>query len=69
MALASIFDDFHDKDLGRIPEQYSVNGNGRHLRTQLDIAFLKVMSIQVNESDLFTLYDSIDSSLKQWLGK
>jgi hypothetical protein len=38
IALASIFDDFKDKDLGRIPEQYS--GRGRQLRTHLDFAFL-----------------------------
>jgi hypothetical protein len=65
-ALASIFDSFRAKDLGRIPEQYSANG--RQLRTQLDLAFLKVMGIEAKESDLFTLYDDISSSLKQWLG-
>jgi len=68
-ALASIFDNFGKKDLGRIPEQYSLIGEGRQLRTQLDLAFLKVMGIQVNESDLSALYDSIDSSLRQWLGE
>lgn len=68
-ALASTFDDFQDKDLGRIPEQYISNGRGRQLRTQLDIAFLEVMGIEAKENDLSTLYDDISSSLKQWLGE
>ncbi len=67
-ALASIFDDFRDKDLGRIPEQYSSNGTGKQLRTELDISFLKALNIEVEESDLAGLYDNISSSLKQWLG-
>jgi hypothetical protein len=66
-ALASIFDNFQRKDLGRIPEQYG--GGGRQLRTQLDLAFLKVMGIEAKESDLFALYDDISSSLRQWLGE
>jgi len=65
-ALASIFDNFKDNDLGRIPEQYS--GEGRKIRTQLDLAFLKVIGITASESDLHSLYDDICSSLKQWLG-
>lgn len=65
-ALASIFDQFSDKDLGRIPEQYS--NKGRQNRMQLDSAFLEIMGIQTKESDLSALYDSISSSLKQWLG-
>jgi hypothetical protein len=65
-ALASIFDDFKDKDLGRVPEQYSKQG--RLLRTQLDLAFMKVMGIEANENDLLALYDDISSSLIQWLG-
>jgi hypothetical protein len=66
-ALASTFDNFREKDLGRIPEQYSAKG--RQLRTQLDLAFLKVMGIEAKENDLFTLYDDISSSLRQWLGE
>jgi hypothetical protein len=66
-ALASIYDNFKDKDLGRIPEQY--REKGRQLRTQLDQTFLKVIGIDVKESDLHSLYDEITSSLKQWLGE
>jgi hypothetical protein len=66
-ALASIFDSFQEKDLGRIPEQY--RGVGRQLRVQLDLAFLKAMGIEAREDDLFSLYDDISSSLKQWLGE
>lgn len=65
-ALASIFDEFKEKDLGRIPEQYSKNG--RQLRTQLDLVFLKTLDIEASENDLFALYDDISSSLTQWLG-
>jgi hypothetical protein len=68
-ALALIFDDFQAKDLGRIPEQYDSKGKGRQLRTQLDLAFLKVMGIEAKESDLSALYDDISSSLRQWLGE
>ncbi len=67
-ALASVFDEFHDKDLGRIPEQYNSNGSGRQLRAQLDLAFLRVMGIGATESDLSALYDNVSSSLRQWLG-
>jgi hypothetical protein len=66
-ALATIFDEFQGQDLGRIPEQY--DSKGRQLRTQLDVAFLKAMGIEAGEGDLATLYDSISSSLKQWLGE
>lgn len=65
-ALASIFDSFQEKDLGRIPEQYGAAG--RHLRAQLDLAFLEAMDIEAKEGDLFALYDDISSSLRQWLG-
>lgn len=66
-ALASVFDEFQDKDLGRIPEQYSKQG--RRLRTHLDLAFLKVMGIEAIETDLSSLYDDISASLGQWLGE
>jgi len=66
--LVSVFEQFKDKDLGRIPEQYS-SKEGKQLRTQLDLAFLKVMGIEAKESDLSSLYDNIASSLRQWLGE
>ncbi len=68
-ALSLIFDDYQSKDLGRIPEQFDIKGTGRQLRTQLDLAFLKVMEIEAKEEDLHSLYDDISSSLKQWLGE
>lgn len=66
--LAGIFDEFRDEDLGRIPEQYSLNGSPEQYRTRLDLAFLKAMGIKANESDLLPLYQDISSSLMQWLG-
>ncbi len=66
-ALSLIFDDFQARDLGRIPEQYSAEG--RQLRMQLDLAFLKIMGIEANETDLSSLYDDISASLTQWLGE
>jgi hypothetical protein len=67
-ALAEIYDEFSDKELCRIPEQYGSKGEVDKLRVQLDLAFLKCLGIQVEESALLLLYSQIGSSLTQWMG-
>ncbi|MCD6387406.1 MAG: hypothetical protein J7L30_03695, partial [Methanophagales archaeon] len=62
--LAKVFDEFKDKDLGRIPEQF-VNYN---LRLELDKAFLKAVGAEVDEDALTDLYEEIRSSMEQWIG-
>ena len=67
-ALAQIYDEFKDKELARIPEQYGSKGEVDKLRVQLDLSFLKCLGIQVEESALLSLYSQIGSSLAQWMG-
>ena len=67
-ALAKIYDEFKDKELARIPEQYGSKGEVDKLRVQLDLSFLKCLGIQVEESVLLSLYSQIGSSLAQWMG-
>jgi len=62
--LARVFDEFKDKDLGRIPEQF-VNYD---LRLELDKAFLKAVGAEVDEDALTDLYGEIRSSMEQWIG-
>lgn len=66
--LATIFDEFKDRDLGRIPKQYGPKGKVSKLRLELDLSFLEAVGIQVDENDLLSLYQEIASSLGQWLG-
>jgi hypothetical protein len=66
--LASVFDEFKDKLLSRIPEQFGSGGKVDDLRIELDTAFLGVIGITVEKDDLLLLYHEIGSSLKQWIG-
>jgi type I restriction-modification system DNA methylase subunit len=66
--LAALFDEFKDKELARIPEQYGSKGEVDKQRVQLDHAFLKIMGIDADESTLLSLYSQIGSSLVQWMG-
>lgn len=66
--LAEVFDEFKDRRLQRIPTQYGTVGRVNKARTELDLAFLRVMGISVKESDLLSLYGQIGSALKQWIG-
>ena len=66
--LAATFDNFKNKDLSRIPEQYGLKGKVDRLRTELDLSFLEAMGIHAKEDDLLPLYCEIASSFRQWLG-
>lgn len=67
--LAKVFDDFKNKELRRIPDQYGCDGKIDGLRTELDISFLKAVGVPAHEGDLLELYQEIGSSLSQWMGK
>jgi hypothetical protein len=67
-ALAALFDEFKDVELSRIPQQYGSDGIVDKLRLQLDKKFLKILDINVTDSDLLALYGQIGSSLAQWVG-
>lgn len=67
-ALAALFDEFKDVELSRIPQQYGSDGIVDMLRLQLDKKFLKILDINVADSDLRSLYSQIGSSLAQWVG-
>ncbi len=67
-ALAALFEEFKDVELSRIPQQYGPDGVVDKQRLQLDKKFLKILDIDVAESDLFSLYSQIGSSLAQWVG-
>jgi hypothetical protein len=66
--LAEVFDDFKDKHLSRIPEQFGSDGKIDNLRIELDTDFLSAIGITVKKDDLLLLYHEIGSSLKQWIG-
>ncbi|MCL5318234.1 MAG: N-6 DNA methylase [Thaumarchaeota archaeon] len=66
--LATIFDEFKDKQLTRLPEQYGSAGKVDELRVELDKAFLNAIGIKINTDDLLLLYHEIGSSLRQWIG-
>jgi hypothetical protein len=66
--LATLFDEFKDKELDRIPGQYGSRGKVDSLRVELDRAFLKIMGVDADESALLSLYSQIGSSLVQWMG-
>jgi hypothetical protein len=67
-ALAALFGEFKDVELSRIPQQYGSDGIVDKLRLQLDKKFLKILDINVADSDLLALYSQIGSSLAQWVG-
>ena len=67
-SLSDIFDKFKDLDLGRIPQQYNNESDTYKLRRELDKSFLKALQIDVKDKDLDSLYQEINSSLKQWIG-
>jgi len=68
-SLATIYEEFKDADLGRIPEQYGLKGEVNKLRVALDLSFLKTVGMHVTEYSLLSFYKEIASSLKQWLGE
>ena len=67
-SLSDVFDKFKDIDLGRIPQQYNNESDTYKLRRELDKSFLKALQIDVKDKDLDSLYQEINSSLKQWIG-
>jgi len=67
-AFAGLFDKFGDSPFWRIPEQYGSKGTVDRLRLELDTAFLGVLGIQAEESELLSLYAEIAQSLVQWVG-
>ena len=67
-SLSDVFDKFKDLDLGRIPQQYNNESDTYKLRRELDKSFLKALQIDVKDKDLDSLYQEINSSLKQWIG-
>jgi len=67
-SLIKVFDKFKDLDLGRIPQQYNNESDTYKLRRELDKSFLKALQIDVKDKDLDSLYQEINSSLKQWIG-
>lgn len=66
--LAKVFDEFKDKELLRIPQQYGSKGDVDSLRVELDRAFLNVLGINISDKSLLLLYSQIGSSLTQWMG-
>ena len=68
IALAKLFDEFKDKQLMRIPEQYGSRGDIDELRLELDLSFLNIMGIHPDKNDLLLLYREIGSALTQWMG-
>lgn len=67
-ALASVFDEFKDKEPARIPDQYGLHGEFDKIRIELDIAFLEALGVRVKGNDLIPLYKEIGASLGQWMG-
>jgi len=67
-ALASIFEKFRDAPFLRIPEQYGSTGKIDKLRLELDLSFLNIMGMEIEETDLLSLYEEIGQSLVQWIG-
>jgi len=67
--LAEVFDRFKDVDLGRIPDQYGINGKVSKSRLALDASFLRAIGMPVSEDDLLPFYKEIASSFRQWLGE
>lgn len=68
-SLATVYEQFKDADMGRIPEQYGIKGEPSKSRIALDLSFLKVMGVPASEHDLLSFYKEIASSLRQWLGE
>ena len=54
--MASVFDEFKDKLLSRIREQFGSGGKVDDLRIELDTAFLGVIGEQWRKIDLLLLY-------------
>lgn len=68
VAVSTVYDDFKDKELERIPNQYGMNGEVDINRLNLDSAFLQALGFKFEKSDLLKLYKEIAQSLKQWIG-
>jgi len=65
--LATLFDQFENKDLKRLMEQYRMNGDIDQNRLLLDFTFLEIMGISVTKDELLGFYKHVGSSLKQWI--
>ena len=66
--LTKIFEEFCTKELPRIPQQYGANGSANKIRVKLDLSVLNALGIKAGSKDLDSFYQSISSSLSQWLG-
>jgi len=67
--VAEVFDKFKNTDLGRIPQQYNVETELHKSRLELDKTFLEAIGIDVKEDDLTSLYQELNSSFEQWIGR
>jgi hypothetical protein len=66
--LAQVFDQYCDKELRRLPDQFNPN-NIDPVRSGIDRGFLEAMGVEVDENELNELYSLIHQTLTAWIVK
>jgi hypothetical protein len=66
--LAQVFDQYCDKELSRLPDQFNPN-NIDPVRSGIDRGFLEAMGVEVDENELNELYSLIHQTLTTWIVK
>ena len=66
--LAQVFDQYCDKELRRLPDQFNPS-NIDPVRSGIDRGFLEAMGVEVDENELNELYSLIHQTLTAWIVK
>jgi hypothetical protein len=66
--LAWVLDQYRDKELRRLPDQFNPN-DVDPVRKAIDKGFLEAMGIEVAEKELNELYRLVYQTLKVWIGE
>jgi hypothetical protein len=66
--LAWVLDQYRDKELRRLPDQFNPN-DVDPVRKAIDKGFLEAMGIEVAEKELNELYRLVYQTLKTWIGE
>jgi hypothetical protein len=66
--LAWVLDQYRDKELRRLPDQFNPNDIDP-VRKAIDRGFLGAMGIEVDENELNELYRLVYQTLKMWIGE